>query len=143
MKTQQPKQTVLQFNLFETMPTFVGTIKASPEQPQPKAAPLPAAPSAVKSAPALAVPGLGGKAQPGDWVRLGSNDKFARDFGYTGGVVDAVVDSRWPLPGLLLTYGERDGRQTRLLGGFRTPHAFENIAEVWRKAPDGTWSKVL
>jgi len=92
-----------------------------------------------------AVPGLGGKVRVGDWVVLAGTDKFARDFGYTSGHVEALVFAPCPVPGVLLAYGHREAkpdRLTHLMGGCRTPHAYDNIAEVWRAAPDGTWSKV-
>ena len=55
-----------------------------------------------------------------------------------------MVDARYPLPGLLLAYAEREAppaRWSHVMGGFRTPHPFDAVAEVWRPGPDG-WTPV-
>jgi hypothetical protein len=140
----------LQYSLFaDALPTRTGRAAEPAERP-PRITPPPArtpAPVATKPAPALpAIAGLGGKVQPGDWVRLDPRtDKAARDFGLSAGHVEAVVDTRYPVPGLLLAYADREApptRWTHVLGGFRTPHPFDAVAEVWRPGPSG-WSQVL
>lgn len=116
----------LQFSMFDALPSYVGKAVAFPNLPSPSAPP-----------PTESV-------RVGDWVVLKATDKFARDFGYAGGHVEALVAAPCPVPGVLLAYAHREAtpdRWTHLLGGCRTPHAFENIAEVWR-CTDGAWSKV-
>lgn len=139
----------LQYSLFaDALPTRTGRAAEPAERP-PRITPPPArTPAAPKPAPALpAIAGLGGKVKPGDWVRLDPRtDKAARDFGLSAGHVEAVVDARYPLPGLLLAYAEREAppaRWSHVMGGFRTPHPFDAVAEVWRRAPSGEWSQVL
>lgn len=138
----------LQLNLFGELPTFKGRAALMPQVAQ-KAEPTLVAkekPRAAAPAPA-AIPGLGGKVQPGDWVRLDPrSDKIAKDFERTEGHVEAVVDTRFPVPGLLLAYAHREvspDRWTHVLGGFRTPHPFDAVSEIWRRTPSGDWSQVL
>ena len=69
---------------------------------------------------------------------------MARDFDLTEGHVEALVYSPYPIPGLLLAYAEREAppaRWSHVMGGFRTPHPFDAVAEVWRPGPDG-WTPV-
>lgn len=137
----------IQYSLFaDALPTRTGRAAEPAERPPritPPPARTPATPKLAQALPAIA--GLGGKVRPGDWVRLDPRaDKAARDFGLSAGHVEAVVDARYPLPGLLLAYAEREAppdRWSHLMGGFRTPHPFDAVAEAWRPGPDG-WAQI-
>lgn len=138
----------LQYSLFDALPVRTGRASLMPTV-TPKAEPAPVAkekPRAAAPAPA-AVPGLGGKVLVGDWIVLDPRtDKIARDFDRTAGHVEAVVMAPFPVPGLLLAYAHREAtpdRWTHVLGGFRTPHPFDAVSEIWRRTTSGEWSKVL
>lgn len=138
----------LQYSLFSDLPTRTGRASLMPAVAPQAEQPLVAKekPRAAAPAPA-AIPGLGGKVLVGDWIVLDPrNDRIARDFDRTAGHVEAVVLSPFPVPGMLLAYAHREAtpdRWTHVLGGFRTPHPFDAVAEVWRRNPSGDWSKVL
>lgn len=149
------KATALQYSMFDTLPTYAGMVAGiAPAIAEPKVEQVLVAkekPRAATPAPvaqtAEAVPGLGGKARVGDWVVLSTRtSRFARDFGYTAGHVKALVHVPFPVAGVLLAYAHREAgpdKWTHLMGGANTVQAYEDIAEVWRKGPDETWSQVL
>ncbi len=138
----------LQYSLFDALPVRTGRAALMPTVAQPVAVSAPVAkekPRAAAPAPA-AVPGLGGKVLVGDWIVLDTRtDRIARDFDRTAGHVEAVVMAPFPVPGLLLAYAHREAapeRWTHVLGGFRTPHPFDAVSEIWRRTTSGEWSKV-